>query len=139
MRKLELIGNDSWSRPAYKDEASKLWKDVNLGYCEPSLHDSVGNGFEGEPNSPIEGDYTISASKNLFDSFSEAERHDFNIDDWISREVISSYESNILDGNAMQRSPDDYSNSIEAAKSNTTGNKNMQVKQDPVKSADVLR
>jgi hypothetical protein len=188
MRTLEFIGNDFWSCPVYKDEAGKLWKDVNLGYGEPSLHDSVGNDFEGEPNNPIEGDYTISASgnsvhnpddkfriallarlksdcdyylgngnrnlkhlwaknehdhihemKGLFDSFSDAERRDFNIDDWISREMISSYESSMLGSNAMQRSPDDYSNSIEAAKSNAVGNKNIQEKQDPFKSADVLR
>lgn len=59
MKKLRFYGVDDWSRPVYKDEKGKLWKDVNCGRGEPYLHNAVGNDFEGEPDSPIQGDYEI--------------------------------------------------------------------------------
>jgi hypothetical protein len=59
MRKLKFIDIDSWSRPVYKDNKGKLWKDVNLGSGTPHLHSSTNNDFDGEPDSPIKGEYTI--------------------------------------------------------------------------------
>jgi len=59
MKKLRLIGVDGWDRPVYKDEAGKLWKDVNLGSGTPYLHNVVNNDFEGEPDSPIKEEYEI--------------------------------------------------------------------------------
>ena len=60
MRKLIFIGVDSWSRPVYKDEKGRLWKDINLGCGTPYLHSvSPPKDFEGEPDSPIVGEYEI--------------------------------------------------------------------------------
>ena len=59
MRKLKFIGVDDWDRPVYKDQKGRLWKDVNLGNGTPYLHNVAGNGFEGEPDSPITGEYEI--------------------------------------------------------------------------------
>lgn len=55
MKKLVLafIGTDDWSRPVYKDENGKLFKDVNCGDGVISLC-TVCGGFEGEPNTPID-------------------------------------------------------------------------------------
>lgn len=57
MKKLFFIGIDSWDRPVYQDESGRLWKDVNLGYGEPSFHSASGNDFEGEPDMPIKDPY----------------------------------------------------------------------------------
>ena len=46
MKQLTFIGTDSWSRPVYKDENGKLWKDINLGEGKPHLHSASGNDFE---------------------------------------------------------------------------------------------
>lgn len=59
MRKLTFIGIDSWSRPVYKDSEGKLWKDTNLGSGTLSLHRASSNEFEGEPDFPISGEFTI--------------------------------------------------------------------------------
>ena len=59
MKELKFVGLDSWDRPVYKDESGKLWKDVNLGSGTPYLHSSSNNELDGEPDSPIEGEYTI--------------------------------------------------------------------------------
>ena len=59
VKKLEYIGEDSWSRPVYRDETGKLWKDVNLGEGVPALHSSVGNDFDGEPDMPIRDEFEI--------------------------------------------------------------------------------
>ena len=60
MRKLKYVGTDNWSRPVYKDQSGKFWKDVNLGYGEPYIHSSSpSKDFEGEPDYPIEGEYEI--------------------------------------------------------------------------------
>ena len=59
MKKLSLVGIDSWSRPVYKDESGQLWKDINLGSGNPYLHSSTDNDFEGEPDMPITGEYEI--------------------------------------------------------------------------------
>jgi hypothetical protein len=59
MRKLKFIGVDDWSRPVYKDNKGKLWKDVNLGNGTPYLHRAVGDGFDGEPDYPISGEFKI--------------------------------------------------------------------------------
>lgn len=56
---LTLMGEDSWSRPVYKDQNDKLWKDTTLGSDLPSLHSSLGNLFDGEPDMPIRGEYVI--------------------------------------------------------------------------------
>lgn len=55
MKKLQFIGIDNWDRPVYQDETGRMWKDVNLGYGNPSLHSATGNDFYGEPDKPIKG------------------------------------------------------------------------------------
>lgn len=50
---LTYIGEDSWSRPTYKDESGQLFKDVNCGRGVPELC-TVNGGFEGEPDTQIE-------------------------------------------------------------------------------------
>lgn len=58
--KLNYIETDYWSRPVYKDQHGNLWKDVELGDREvPSLYSSTNNDFEGEPDCPIKGEFTI--------------------------------------------------------------------------------
>ena len=59
MKQLHFVGIDSWDRPVYQDESGRLWKDVNLGNGTPYLHNSVDNEFDGEPDSPIVGEFTI--------------------------------------------------------------------------------
>jgi hypothetical protein len=59
MKKIRLIGVDSWSRPVYRDESGYLWKDVNLGSGEPYLHSASDNDFDGEPDMPITGGFEI--------------------------------------------------------------------------------
>ena len=60
MKKLHYIGVDSWSRPVYKDEKGKFYKDVNLGCGEPYLHSSSPpTDFDGEPDYPLEGEYEV--------------------------------------------------------------------------------
>lgn len=46
---MEYIGDDFWSRPVYKDQFGKLWKDLNCGDSEtPDLYWPVNNEFEEE-------------------------------------------------------------------------------------------
>jgi len=59
LRKLRLIGIDSWDRPVYRDESGSLWKDVNLGNGELYLHNASDNDFEGEPDMPLTGTFEI--------------------------------------------------------------------------------
>ena len=59
MKKLCFVGIDSWDRPVYQDQSGRIWKDVNLGHGESSLHSSADNGFEGEPDMPIQGEFEI--------------------------------------------------------------------------------
>lgn len=50
---LEYIGMDSWSRPVYRDQAGKLYKDTDpRGHVPPSLCSALNNEFEGEPDIP---------------------------------------------------------------------------------------
>lgn len=49
------IGRDSHSRPVYKDEQGKLWKDVNpKADCPVKLCSTLDNAFDGEPDTPME-------------------------------------------------------------------------------------
>jgi len=57
MKKLSYIGTDGWGRPVYEDESGNLWKDVNLGDGEISLHST--SEFDGEPDMPIQGEFEI--------------------------------------------------------------------------------
>lgn len=50
---LNYIGEDYWSRPVYKDENGRLFKDVNCGSGKIELCTVCGD-FEGEPNTHIE-------------------------------------------------------------------------------------
>jgi len=59
MKQLRFIGVDSWSRPVYRDENGKLWKDLNLGNGTLDLYKSSSNDFEGEPDYPLEDEYEI--------------------------------------------------------------------------------
>ena len=51
---LTYLGNDDFDLPVYKDKFGKLWKDIepNLN-AGPVLCTTVGNEFDGEPNSPM--------------------------------------------------------------------------------------
>lgn len=49
---LNYIGIDDWSRPVFKDENGKMFKDTNLGDGQLALC-TVG-GFNGEPNAPVD-------------------------------------------------------------------------------------
>ena len=53
VKELTFAGIDEWSRPVYKDQQGKLWKDVNLGDGTPYLHSVADNEFDGEPDMPI--------------------------------------------------------------------------------------
>lgn len=56
VRTLTYKGMDSWSRPVYEDENGTLWKDVDpRAHVPASLHSSVNNAFDGEPDKPIHG------------------------------------------------------------------------------------
>ncbi|MGL5254548.1 MAG: LPD11 domain-containing protein [Brevinema sp.] len=62
---MEYIGEDFWSRPVYRDQFNRIWKDISLGMSgEPDLHSVVDNDVDGEPDTPIkEGiQYTILSS-----------------------------------------------------------------------------
>lgn len=59
MKKLFYVGTDDWDRPVYMDNDGKFWKDVNLGKRTPYLHKSADNTFDGEPDYPINCEYTI--------------------------------------------------------------------------------
>ncbi len=49
------IGRDSNSRPVYKDEQEKFWKDVNpRADCPAKLCSALDNAFDGEPDTPME-------------------------------------------------------------------------------------
>ena len=63
MKRLKFIGVDYWSRPVYKDEKGKLWKDTNLGCGTPDLYSASSNDFEGEPDMPIKGEFEIVKKK----------------------------------------------------------------------------
>lgn len=63
---LDYIGEDFWSRPVYKDQFGKLWKDVELGQgTQPSLHASTGNEFDGEPDFPIEKEFIVRSAPKI--------------------------------------------------------------------------
>lgn len=52
---LWYIGRDSHSRPVYRDEQGKLWKDVNpRADCSAKLCSVLDNAFDGEPDTPME-------------------------------------------------------------------------------------
>lgn len=56
---LKYIGEDSWSRPVYKDQFQHIYKDVNCGRSAPSLFSSVNDEFDGEPDMPIDREFHI--------------------------------------------------------------------------------
>lgn len=57
---LKYIGEDYWSRPVYQDQFGHLWKDIELGqYGTPVLCSSVGDEFEGEPDTAIKQAFKI--------------------------------------------------------------------------------
>lgn len=63
---MEYLGEDFWSRPVYRDQFGKLWKDIELGQgSQPSLHSSVGNEFEGEPDFPIRKEFIIRSAPQV--------------------------------------------------------------------------
>jgi len=65
MLKLKEIGIDNWSRPVYKDNKGRLWKDINLGRGTPNLNRALNDDFYGEPDYPIKGDYEIVDEKEV--------------------------------------------------------------------------
>ena len=50
---LTYVGIDSWSRPVYKNEDGKLFKDVDARKHKNPEICTVCGGFEGEPDTPI--------------------------------------------------------------------------------------
>lgn len=51
---LTFIDEDSWSRPVYKDQNGRLFKNVNLKKNNKSGLCTVYGGFDGEPDTPIQ-------------------------------------------------------------------------------------
>jgi len=60
--KLTYLGEDDWSRPVYKDENEKLWKDVEMNSTKLkegkkidkyALCTVVNNELDGEPDTPM--------------------------------------------------------------------------------------
>lgn len=52
---LKHMGRDSWDRPVYRDDEGILWKDVDPRVDrKPNLCTSVGNEFDGEPDTGME-------------------------------------------------------------------------------------
>jgi hypothetical protein len=48
---LEFLGMDDWSRPVYKNQEGRFFKDIN---CDNSPLDlCTASGFDGEPDTPI--------------------------------------------------------------------------------------
>lgn len=62
---VKLIGIDDWSRPVYKDEKGRLYKDVNLGRGLIRLCTSYNNDFYGEPDININEDIKINIVKSF--------------------------------------------------------------------------
>lgn len=63
---LKYIGTDGWSRPVYQDQFNHLWKDIDLGYYSmPTLCSACNDEFDGEPDMPIEQDFTIRSQEGL--------------------------------------------------------------------------
>lgn len=57
---MNYIGEDFWSRPVYRDQYDHLWKDVELGDCNPPiLYAAVNNEFEGDPDTAIKRKFII--------------------------------------------------------------------------------
>lgn len=69
--KIKFIGTDNWSRPVFKDENGKIYKDINLGQGTLALHTS--NDFYGEPNMPIDENVKVNIVKS-FKNKSDRER-----------------------------------------------------------------
>lgn len=52
---LKYLGRDSWDRPVYMDDEGVIWKDVNpRAGGKANLCTSVGNEFDGEPDTGME-------------------------------------------------------------------------------------
>ncbi len=52
---LKHLGRDSWDRPVYMDDEGVIWKDVNpRAGGKANLCTSVGNEFDGEPDTGME-------------------------------------------------------------------------------------
>lgn len=57
---LTYVGEDDWSRPTYKDQLGRLWKDLNLGECKSlDLCSVTNNEIDGEPCSQCQYEYEI--------------------------------------------------------------------------------
>lgn len=51
---LKYLGQDSWSRPVYKDESGRIWKDADPYSGTPEvLCSATNNDFDGEPDMPM--------------------------------------------------------------------------------------
>lgn len=63
---LDYMGDDAFSMPIYQDQFGHLWKDVDLGEREqPCLYSVGGNTFDGDPNIPINQEFTIRTKKEF--------------------------------------------------------------------------
>lgn len=57
---LTLIGRDSWSRPVYADGTGRLLVDVDpRSSCQPNICTKCNNEFDGEPDIPVQADFTF--------------------------------------------------------------------------------
>ena len=64
---MKPIGEDFWSRPVYKDQYGRLWKDITLGSETPELCSALYNAFDGEPDLPIRRPFVILSSEKRID------------------------------------------------------------------------
>lgn len=65
---LNYIGEDFWSRPVYKDQFERLWKDENMGESkQPNLYSVSGNEFDGDPDTLINQEYVIKSPAPVVD------------------------------------------------------------------------
>lgn len=56
---LTFLGRDDWDRPVYEDDDGRLYVDIAPCSCYPHIHTKSGNGFEGEPEMPVEAEITF--------------------------------------------------------------------------------
>ena len=57
-RTLTFIGWDRMSRPVYKDNEERIWKDTDpRAHVPESIYSAYANNFDGEPDCPLHGSY----------------------------------------------------------------------------------
>lgn len=55
---LTFMGWDRMSRPVYKDNEERIWKDTDpRAHVPESIYSAYANKFDGEPDCPLHGTY----------------------------------------------------------------------------------